>query len=76
MQSSVSLTPGLFPPPVFDRLRCADMEGEEIWSCAVMSDRQRVDIKGAVSDKDFSKPRPRAGGQEHLQGSMITICHS
>ena len=56
--SYVSLTPRLFPPPVFDRLRCADMEGEEIWSRAVMSDRQRVDIKGAVPDKESQIPFP------------------
>jgi len=34
------------------------MEGEEIWSRAVMSDRQRVDIKGAVPDKESQSHVP------------------
>ena len=39
----------------FHHLQCADLEGKalEIWSCAVMSGRQRVDRLGPVLMKDL-----------------------
>jgi len=47
---SNSLIPRLFPPPVFNCLQYANMEGEglEIWSRVVTSGRQRVDTRGVV----------------------------
>jgi len=43
-----SVIPRLFPPPVFDYLQYANIEGEgrEIWSHVVTSGRQRVDTQG------------------------------
>jgi len=54
-----SLVPRLFPPPVFDRLLYANMEGDsawEIWSHAVTSSRQRVDTQGVVPDEESQSP--------------------
>jgi len=47
----ISLFPRPFPPPVFDHLQYANME-REIWSCVVMSDRQRVDTWGVVPNEE------------------------
>ena len=43
-----SLLLGLFPPPVFDGLQYANMEGEGLGDL-VTSGRQRVDTQGVVS---------------------------
>jgi len=48
---SISLFLRPFPPPVFDHLQYANME-REIWSCVVMSDRQRVDTWGVVPNEE------------------------
>jgi len=52
-----SLVPRLFPPPVFDHLQYANMEGKawEIWSRAVMSGRQMVDTRGVVPNSSNSR---------------------
>jgi len=49
-----SLVPRAFPPPVFDCLQYANMEGEGLgdWSCAVMSVRQKVDTRGVVPNEE------------------------
>ena len=47
-----SFVPRPFPPPVFDRLQYAKMEGEELGDLimCMMSGRQSVDRWGAVRD--------------------------
>ena len=46
MLGTNSLVPRPFPPPVFDCLQYANMGGKawEIWSRAVISGRQKVDM--------------------------------
>ena len=73
-----SLIPRPFPPPVFDRLQYANMEGEgrEIWSCAVISGRWSVDTQGAVPNKALSVPSVQGLEARALAGQHDTVRHS
>ena len=51
-----SLVPRPFPPPVFDRLQCANTEGEDLVTCGYVRYRQKVDTRGAVPDEESRRP--------------------
>ena len=78
-----SLVPRPFPPPVFDRLQCANTEGKawEIWSCAVTSCRQKIDTQGRCPTRNLEALSCtiglRAGGQSISKAvSIPSVVHS